>query len=148
MLFLIKNAPPEERKTLLNKILTENESWICEGVYFQDWITPVIQQADIVLILKTSVLIHHYRVIKRSLRRMFHIEPQKYKETPLALFRLLCWSHVYDKKYLPQAMMKIIEAKTKYHIIKRKPKITSRFIKTKLKNIKTTGVEHIVTHLE
>lgn len=42
-LFNQKRPPPEERKTLLNKILTENESWICEGVYFQDWITPVIQ---------------------------------------------------------------------------------------------------------
>lgn len=33
----------EERLALLNKILSENKDWILEGVYFQDWIIPVIE---------------------------------------------------------------------------------------------------------
>lgn len=113
---------PEERTRLLNDILTQNNHWICEGVYFQDWIMPVIQQADIVLILQTSTWIRQYRIIKRSFRRLFHFDPPKYKETPLTLFRLLRWSQVYDTKYLPQALAKITAAKTKYHIVKRRKK--------------------------
>ena len=32
---------------------------------------------------------------------MFHIEPKKHRENPITLFRLLRWSHEYEKKYLP-----------------------------------------------
>lgn len=86
---------------MLNQILSENKDWILEGVYFQDWIIPVIEQADKVIILKPPRRLRQYRIIKRSIRRMFHIEPKKHRENPITLFRLLRWSHEYEKKYLP-----------------------------------------------
>lgn len=109
----------EERVKLLNKILTENENWICEGVYFQDWIIPVVEQADEVIILDPPLYLRQYRIIKRSLRRLLHIEEAKFKETPKALFKLLSWNHHYNKKYLPRLMEKIHNTDTKYKIVKK-----------------------------
>jgi len=109
----------EERTELLNKILTENESWICEGVYFQDWITPVVEQADEVMILNPPVYLRQYRIIKRSLKRLLNVEEAKFKETPKALFKLLSWNHHYNKKYLPMLMEKIHNTETKYKIVRK-----------------------------
>ena len=35
--------PKEERLKLRDKILSENDSWIIEGVYFKDWIIPILE---------------------------------------------------------------------------------------------------------
>jgi len=111
--------PKEERVKLLNKILTENENWICEGVYFQDWILPVVEKADEVIILNPPVYLRQYRIIKRSVKRLLNIEKAKFKETPKALFKLLSWNQHYNKKYLPILMDKINRTGTKYKIIRK-----------------------------
>ena len=47
-----------------------------------------------------------WRIIKRSLRRMLHIEQKTHKENLSTLFKLLVWSRSYDK-YLPELLAKI-----------------------------------------
>ena len=102
-----QKRPKEERIALLNKILTENKNWILEGVYFQDWIIPVVEQADKIIILKPSRWLRQWRIIRRSMRRALHIDPKKHKENPIVLWNLLSWSHVYETKYLPILMEKV-----------------------------------------
>lgn len=109
----------EERAEALKNILTQNESWICEGVYFQDWILPVVERADEVIILNPPVYLRQYRIIKRSLKRILNIEESKFKETPKALFKLLSWNQHYNKKYLPRLMDKIHNTETKYKIVRK-----------------------------
>jgi len=111
--------PKEERSALLNKILSENENWILEGVYFQDWIQPVITQADTIIVLSPKRYLRQYRIIKRSVCRMIHIEPKKHSENPVALFKLLHWSHHYEKKYLPILLEKIKREKKNVTFIKK-----------------------------
>lgn len=108
-----------ERAYLLNNILTHHSNWICEGVYFQDWIIPVIEQADEVIVLQPSVWLRQYRVLRRSLRRMLGVERKKYRETPLTVCKLLSWSQVYDKKYFPLVFEKIYHFKTPHRILKK-----------------------------
>ena len=72
---------------------------------------PVIEQADKVIILKPPRRLRQFRIIKRSLCRMFHVEPKKHRENPITLFRLLGWSHEYEKKYLPILLEKTKKTK-------------------------------------
>ena len=119
--------PKEERLALLNQILSENKDWILEGVYFQDWIIPVIEQADKVIILKPPRRLRQFRIIKRSIRRMFHIEPKKHRENPITLFRLLRWSHEYEKKYLPILLEKTKKENKPVEMIERYAKIKKHY---------------------
>ena len=105
-----QKRPKEERIALLNKILSENKDWILEGVYFQDWIIPVVEQADKIIVLKTPRRIRQIRIIRRSFRRAFHLEPKKHKENPIVLGKLLHWSHFYETKYLPLLLEKVKKA--------------------------------------
>ena len=101
-----QRRPREERTDLLNKMLLENKNWIIEGVYFQEWILPVIEQADKIIILKPPRRLRQYRIIKRSFQRMFGIKPKKHKENLIELWRLLYWSHFYETKYMPLLLEK------------------------------------------
>lgn len=112
-----KRRPKEERAALLNNILQNNPDWICEGVYFQDWIIPVLEQCDKIIILKPSIWVRSYRIVKRSFQRRFHIIPQKHKESLKNLFDLLNWSKDYDTKYLPVLMEKIRRLNKSYEMI-------------------------------
>ena len=98
--------PKEERLKLRDKILAENDNWIIEGVYTNDWIIPILEQADRIILLKPPTMVRQWRIIKRSVRRMLHIEQKKYKENLITLFKLLFWSHSYDK-YFPEILEKI-----------------------------------------
>ena len=104
--YVNKERPKEERLSLRDKILTENDNWVIEGIYTKDWIIPMLEQADKIIIMKPSTLTRQYRIIKRSLRRMLNIEPKKHKEGFSSLFKLLIWSRQYDK-YLPEFMEKV-----------------------------------------
>lgn len=48
------------RTLLLNNILKTHSDWIFEGVYFKDWINPIIEQADKIIILNPSKWLRCY----------------------------------------------------------------------------------------
>lgn len=110
--------PKEERIALLREILSKNKNWILEGIYFQDWIMPVIKQADKIIILKPHRWLRQCRIIKRSLKYILHIEPKKHKENLVTVFKLLAWSHDYEKKYLPLLLEKAEKLKKPVEFIK------------------------------
>lgn len=107
----------KERAVLLNNILCNNKNWICEGVYFQDWIIPVIEKADKIIILRPSSAVRQYRIIRRSFMRMMHLVPKKHKENLITLFQLLKWSWDYEDKYLPLLIERIKYFKKPYKIL-------------------------------
>lgn len=108
-----------ERAKMLDDVLAKNPHWICEGVYFRDWILPVIQNADEVIVLMPPRWLRQCRILRRSIRRMLHLEPSKHKETSKSLYDLLSWAHRYDYAYLPLALEEMRAAKTPYRIIKK-----------------------------
>lgn len=93
-----------ERLQMLDKILSENDNWIIEGVYFKDWIIPILEQSDKIIIMNPSTFTRQCRIIKRSIKRWFGKE--KYKESLASMFKLLVWSRQYNK-YLPELLNKI-----------------------------------------
>jgi len=109
--------PKEERLFLRDKILSENNDWIIEGVYVKDWIIPILEQADRIIILKPATWVRQYRIIKRSFKRIFHIEPNPYNENLITLFRLLIWSQGYNKN-IPEMMKKVKKVNKTAEIIK------------------------------
>lgn len=98
--------PREERLQLLDKILSENSDWVIEGIYTKDWITPILEQSDKIIILKPFTFVRQYRIIKRFIKRILHIEPKNHKENLITLLKLLRYSFEYDK-YLPELLNKI-----------------------------------------
>lgn len=108
-----------ERAQMLADVLKNNTDWICEGVYFRDWIYPVLEAADEVIILQPPRYLRQYRCLRRSIRRLLKLEPSKYKESFSSVYQLLRWSHDYDTKYLPLALDKIKRDNIKYRILKK-----------------------------
>ena len=84
--------PNEERLKLRDKILSENDNWIIEGVYFKDWIIPILEQSDKIIILNPSTPVRQWRIIKRFIKNKFNPENKKHKENIITLFHLLIWS--------------------------------------------------------
>jgi len=86
------------RTTMLNEIMSE-PAWIMEGIY-HDWTASCFEQAEIILLLKTSVWVRHWRLVKRYINH----KKKSYKgkrETFPDLIRLLIWNHRYEKQQLP-----------------------------------------------
>lgn len=86
------------RTSMLNKILAE-PAWIMEGIY-HDWTIPCFEQAEVIVLLKTSVWRRHGRLIKRYFQHRRKSYTGK-RETFMDLLRLLVWNHRYEKSELP-----------------------------------------------
>ena len=98
--------PKEERFALRDKILSENDNWVIEGIYTKDWIIPILEQSDRIIILKPSTRVRQLRILKRWLKKILGIEPKNHKENLITLFKLLHWSKSYEQ-YLPELLEKI-----------------------------------------
>lgn len=92
-----RERPKEERLKLRDKILSENDNWIIEGVYFKDWIIPILEQSDKIIILNPSTTIRQWRIIKRFIKNKFNLKNKVNKENLITLFHLLTWSKKYNK---------------------------------------------------
>ena len=81
--------------------LVERDGWIIEGVFY-GWVAPSFAAADIVIVLTPSIVVRHWRVIKRFVLRRAGRAPSK-NESLASLWRLLRWSQTYDVQHLAQA---------------------------------------------
>ena len=93
-------ARPAVRDQELASIVA-NDGWIIEGVFY-GWLAPAFAAADTIVVLTPSIMVRHWRVMKRyALRKARRLPP---KERSLVdLWRLLRWSHTYDREHLAQA---------------------------------------------
>ncbi len=106
-----------ERAEMLQTILNANHDWICEGVYFGDWVMPMLSKVDKVIILQTPRYIRHLRCLKRFVARKLGIEKTQGKESFSAMLRLLKWNQQYDKEYLPMVLDKLKQRRIDYEIV-------------------------------
>ena len=112
-----RERPKEERLKLRDKILSENDSWIIEGVYFKDWIIPILEQSDRIIILNSSTTGRQWRIIKRFIKNKFNPKNKASKENIITLFRLLIWSRNYNK-HINELLEKIEQVGKKAEFIK------------------------------
>ena len=89
-----------ERNRRLAAIAAQ-DGWIIEGVYY-GWLAPSFEAADIIIELTPPIWVRHWRVIRRFALRKLGRTPSKH-ESLFDLWRLLRWSHAYDRRHLPEA---------------------------------------------
>jgi adenylate kinase family enzyme len=94
-------AQPAVRDQELASIVAR-DGWIIEGVYY-GWLAPSFAAADIIVALTPSIMVRHWRVMKRYVLRKAGRLPSPKEESLADLWRLLRWSHTYDLEHLAQA---------------------------------------------
>jgi uncharacterized protein YjiS (DUF1127 family) len=69
---------------------------------FYGWVGPSFAAADIVIVLTPSIVVRHWRVIKRFVLRKAGRIPSR-NESFASLWRLLRWSQTFDVQHLDDA---------------------------------------------
>jgi adenylate kinase family enzyme len=98
-------AEAADRDRRLAAIVAQ-DGWIIEGVYY-GWLAPSFEAADIIIELTPSIWVRHWRVVKRYALRKLRGTASK-RESLVDLWRLLRWSHGYDRRYLAEARKTIL----------------------------------------
>lgn len=91
--------PLEERKTMLQEILNNNE-WVIEGVYYA-WVQQSFDEADIIYVLDMPRYLYKSRIIVRSIKRKLGILQGK-RETLKSVYNLLKWTATFQNKNLKE----------------------------------------------
>lgn len=89
----------EERKTMLQEILNNNE-WVIEGVYYA-WVQQSFDEADIIYVLDMPRYLYKSRIIVRSIKRKLGILQGK-RETLKSVYNLLKWTATFQNKNLKE----------------------------------------------
>ena len=110
----IKNSK-KKREEELNKILRKDK-YIIEGVYYS-WLAESFKSADLIIILKPSVWLRDYRIIRRFIKRKIGLIKSK-KETFRGLINLLKYNHNYDQNNLQNALQIINKSNSNILIVK------------------------------
>jgi adenylate kinase family enzyme len=93
-------AEVAERNGRLAAIVAQ-DGWIIEGVYY-GWLAPSFDADDRIIELSPSIWIRYWRVLRRfALRTVLRNASQR--ESVADLWRLLRWSHSYDRQHLREA---------------------------------------------
>jgi len=106
-----KRRNEEERARLLNEAV-EKSDWIIEGVY-DKWVFSSFQAANIVIVLRPTLSLRIYRIIKRFIRRKLGLEPRK-NEKLSYLIRLIIWSFEYEKEHIPRFLNTLRQNKIRF----------------------------------
>lgn len=108
----------EKRDALLAEFLMDHpDGWVIDGVYDKEWISPIIQQADKVIILTPCFLLTEWRCIKRDILKILS---NKKSGSLLSLIRLLKWNVKYRYRKLPLFIKKLEQKNIKYQIVKKR----------------------------
>jgi adenylate kinase family enzyme len=97
-------ADVDERDRRLAAIVAQ-DGWVIEGVYY-GWLAPSFNAADMIIELSPSIWVRHWRVIRRFVLRKLRRHTSKH-ESLVDLWRLLRWSHAYDRRHLAEARRSI-----------------------------------------
>ncbi len=87
----------DERVKMLSEFLKTNSDWVCDGVYYTDWINEMLFSADCVTIIQTPLYLRQWRVLKRAFKNWHHGN-----ETINSLIKLMKWNHRYDVDCMPE----------------------------------------------
>ncbi len=89
------------REKWLQEVL-EQPKWILEGVYCQ-WVQPAFRDADLIVILRPSVIRRDWRILRRFVKRKLGLIRSK-REPFRQFFALLRYNHGYDSRSLHHAL--------------------------------------------
>ncbi len=106
-----KRRGEDERKGLLDAAVKE-PNWIIEGVY-DKWVFPSFAAADIVIVLRPTLWLRIWRIVRRFVRRKLGIEPRK-NEKLSYLIRLIVWSFEYENQHIPRFLATLRQNKIRF----------------------------------
>ncbi len=106
----------EEIRTRVAKILSENDNWIIEGVYSQDWVLPIFEQATHIYYLNVNILVRDWRIIKRDLKKRFQ-KGKKESSSLISLIKLLQFMHHNRKARFLRVQEKLRRANKKCRML-------------------------------
>ena len=95
-----KKRTLDERNSLLQDILYNNDEWIIEGVYYA-WVQQCFDEADKIYVLDMPGYLYKSRIIMRSIKRKLGILNGK-KETLKSVYNLLKWTETFQNKNLKE----------------------------------------------
>ncbi|MEA1909795.1 MAG: shikimate kinase [Patescibacteria group bacterium] len=95
-----------KRKEEVNRIISKKD-WIIEGMYRDEWLKDILSSSDYIFILKPSKILLYWRIIKRTLLRIFQIEKYKRKSDINLLSNLLDTAKKFDKERLPEFLSQV-----------------------------------------
>jgi adenylate kinase family enzyme len=127
--YLGSQTPPVKRNDMLNKVITE-EKWIIEGVYYS-WLEESFREAEYIFVLKTSVFVRDWRILKRFMLRKIKLVSSPRKENLKTLIDLIKWNHQYDGHYLVEAIKLMKPYKDKVIILTKNDDVFKLFVKRK-----------------
>lgn len=97
-----KKRNEKARQKLLNKII-RNKKWIIEGAHTDAWVSPILKKADLIIILKTNLLLCKIRVLKRYFKRKLNKNVKK--ETLIGVLSLV--KRFVNKRTLNESLNEI-----------------------------------------
>ncbi len=106
----------EEIRERVAKILSENDNWIIEGVYSQDWVLPIFEQATHIYYLNVNILIRDWRIIKRDIKDRIRKGWRK-SGSIISLIKLLQFMHQNRKARFLRVQDKLKRAKKKCRML-------------------------------
>lgn len=82
----------------INKLLESKTDWIIEGVFYNNWIRPMLNKADLIFFIETPPL---HTIIARAMKRK---KERKIKqiddtETTFSVLKMSLWTYSKRKKY-------------------------------------------------
>ena len=95
-----KKRTLDERNSLLQEILYNNDEWKIEGVYYA-WVQQCFDEADKIYVLDMPGYLYKSRIIMRSIKRKLGILNGK-KETLKSVYNLLKWTETFQNKNLKE----------------------------------------------
>lgn len=111
--YAAKKHPEEARnKQILD--ISRTDPWIAEGIYFQEWMLPLLKSADFIFILSPPKIVRDFRLLKRYIKSKF--SRKQLTENLLFLYKNISWGHGFEKNKLPLLLELLHEDNIPYHL--------------------------------
>lgn len=108
--------PHEIRTELLNKFLSNNNSWVIEGMSHSEWMKETYELCDYFFLLKINNIKAWGRIYKRYLKKKFGLE-KGHKETLQYLRSLHKIRKDYTQNVIPEIKQKMQNYKNKSFVV-------------------------------
>ncbi|WP_064093429.1 P-loop NTPase family protein [Rossellomorea aquimaris] len=107
----------EERKDILHSIVLM-DSWIIEGVHYEEWINESLEYADTIVFLDTPIYKRNFRILKRFFEERLGFKQGNYPQTFVMLKKMYQWNLRYKKVDMPKVKRRLGPYKEKLFMVK------------------------------
>lgn len=116
----IKSQQPRsilERDRLLEEWVSDDK-WIIDGIFWQDWVRPAFERAELIVVLDIPELTRHIRVIKRHFQLLSKNPLIDYGFFFPTLWPLLRLNRTYQKGPFREMTANLLEYREKVVVCK------------------------------